>query len=277
MVRRTPITPLEEYQIVVLRMVLFLSLDDLVKVVQAKINPKLTRAAINRCLKRCRVDNLDWLLKKIAVLKDRTGNERKLVDKASKPLSYKALSSAYRDFPLLICYELTHHQSNVVFFFFSHPALKMALHAEVCLRKDLDVRREDHKRHLHGISYVVLSAEHNKRANIFRLILDNIPKRRSPDANQDEKELIQLKAHFADLDAKTAKFFDRYSYEWIKFYVKVFDFVDELKLPYSTVASRKEEACVNNIFCHLLKSGMDRFPNVQGGVQRKQNTNQQTV
>jgi hypothetical protein len=277
LVRRTPITPLEEYQIVLLRMVLFLSLDDLVQVVQAKINPKLTRAAINRCLKRCRVDNLDWLLEKIAVLKDRTEYGRKLVDKSGKPLSYKSLSSSYRDFPLLICYEITHHQSNIVFFFFTHPALKMVLHAEVCLRKHLDARREDHKRYLHGISYVVLSAENNKRANIFKLIQDNIPKRLSLNANQDEEELKQLKAHFADLDAKTAKFYFRYHYKWISFYVDVLDFVDELKLPYSSTASRKEEACVNNIFCHLLKSGMDRFPNVQGDVQYKQNTNQQTV
>lgn len=275
MVRRTPITPLEEYKIVVLRMVLFLSLDDLVQVVQAKINPKLTRAAINRCLKRCRVDNLDWLLEKVAILKDRTEYGRKLVDKSGQPLSYKSLSSAYRDLPLLICYEITHHQSNIVFFFFTHPALKMVIHAEVCGRKDLDARREAHKRHLHGVSYVVLSAENNRRANIFRLIQDNIPKRRSPDANQDEKELIQLKAHFADLDAKTARFFELYSYKWITFYVDVFDFVDELKLPYSSTASRKEEACVNNIFCHLLKSGIDRFPNVRDA--RKQNTNQQAV
>lgn len=265
MVRRTSITALEEYKIVLLRVVLFLSLDDLVQVVQAKINPKLTRAAINRCLKRCQVDNLDWLLEKIAVLKDRTGNERKLVGKDGKPLSYKSLSSNYRDFPFLICFEITHHQSNVVFFFFTHPALKMVIHAEVCQRKNLDARREAQKEYLHGVSYVVLSAENNKRANIFRLIQDNVPKRRSLNADQDKKELDQLKAHFADLNAKTAHSFCLYSHNWFEFYVQVFDFVDELKLPYSSTASRKDEACLNNMFCHLLKSGMKRFPNVRAG------------
>lgn len=90
LVRRTPITELEEYQIVLLRVVLFLSLDDLVKVVQAKINPSITRASINRCLKRCHVDSLDWLIEKIARLKDKTEYGRSLVDKNGEPLNYKS-------------------------------------------------------------------------------------------------------------------------------------------------------------------------------------------
>lgn len=96
MVRRTTITEFEEYQIVLLRVVLLLSLDDLVRVVQAKINPKLTRASIERCLKRCAVDNLDWLVEKIGRLQDKTAQEQSLLDKDGEPLTYKALTVSVR-------------------------------------------------------------------------------------------------------------------------------------------------------------------------------------
>lgn len=257
MVRRTPITELEEYQIVLLRVVLFLSLDDLVKVVQAKINPSITRASINRCLKRCHVDSLDWLIEKIARLKDKTEYGRKLVDKNGEPLNYKSLSSSYRNFPFLVCYELTHHSSNIAFFFYVQPALKMVVFADVCSRKNLEARKEAHKQYLHGLSFVVLSAEHHKNADIFDLIYDNLPKK---GLLQDHQELKRLKAHFFDLKPKIAGYFFPYRYKWLNFYTEVFDFVDDLKLPYSTKASRKEEACSDNIFCHLLKSGAERFP-----------------
>ena len=256
MVRRTTITEFEEYQIVLLRVVLLLSLDDLVRVVQAKINPKLTRASIERCLKRCAVDNLDWLIEKIGRLQDKTEQGQSLLDKNQEPLTYKALTSGYRDMPFLVCYEITFHKNNGVFFFFVHPALKMIMHVDTCKRQNLDARRELHRQRMYNFSYVVLQEGKKRAYDVFDLILKHAPDKASIVVGKSYKK--ELEAYFEDIKSKIGM---KLAYtDWNGFFIEVFDYVDELRLPYSKFDSRKKEAkSFFGMFHPLFKSGKDRF------------------
>ncbi len=231
MVRKTTITPLEEYKIVLLRFVLFLSLDDLVKVVHAKINPNLTRASIARCLQRYHLDNLDWLIKKIVNLQDKTDNGKCFPSTLTENPTFKRLGAKYQREPFLVCFEITNPNEDHTFFFYVQPALKAVIYADVCSRKRLDKRRELHKQRISGFSYVVLT-DHNKRVtDLFDLILANLPNERSGIV-QGHDPLKPLKTYVEAIRSEIAVGL-LLSVNWVEFFTEVFDFVLGLRLPYN--------------------------------------------
>lgn len=247
MVRRTTITPLEEYKIVLLRFVLFLSLDDLVAVVHAKINPNLTRASIARCLQRYHLDNLDWLIKKIVNLQDKTDNGKCFPSTLTDNPTFKRLGAKYKNIPFLVCFEITNQYEDNTFFFYVQPALKAVIYADVCPRKRLDERRRLHRERLSGFSYVVLS-DHNKRVtDLFDLILANLPNLRSALLPED-KRLETLKTYVDAIRSEISIHFYFNVKTWIEFFTEVFEFVNQINLPYdkSILIMGKYEAGFND-------------------------------
>lgn len=229
--RRTTITPLEEYKIVLLRFVLLLSLDDLVKVVHAKINPKLTRASIARCLQRYRLDNIDWLIEKIVGMVKKTEVGKCFPSTLTDNPTFKRLGAKYQSEPFLVCFEITNRHEDHTYFFYVQPALKAVIYADVCPRKGLDKRRELHKQRLSGFSYVVLS-DHNKRVtDVFDLILANLPNERSGIV-QGHDHLEALKTYVEAMRSEITRHFLYNVQEWIQFFTEVFEFVVGLRLPY---------------------------------------------
>lgn len=97
----------------------------------------------------------------------------------------------------------------------------------------------------------------NKRAyDVFDLILKHAPDKASIVVGKNYKK--DLEAYFKGIKSKIGM---KLAYtDWNRFFIEVFDYVDELRLSYSKFDSRKKEAkSLFGMFHPLFKSGKDRF------------------